>query len=606
MNPDDISQLDILNFLPDPVFAVNKDRRVIVWNRAMEILTGNSAKEVLGKGNFSTSLSIYGFNRPTLIDYILTEDPEIIRMYNHFSRNDDVVEAEVTYEKSGSEKRVLWGKASLLRSGNGDVIGAIETIRDISSQKQLECDLRDNEERYKSIFTNNHSVMLIINQESGAIIDANPYACRYYGYSYDDIVSANIADINQLTRDEVFREMNQAIIERRNFFEFKHKLASGEIRDVEVFSGPISIHSKKYLYSIVHDVTEKNIIRRRLAESEEQYRSLVETSRFGVIITQNMRIIYANQASLTILGIKSLDHAKSLLLSELVTQDSKKYLSILFDEKGEKDQSVSGFQILRPDGTIRTLEIRSAPISVKGEIYIQSSFFDVTEQKELEHAISLTNKKLNLMSNLIRHDVLNKLSALDISFDLLRDQSSQEVKNNILEVMRKSVEDLTHLMEFTRMYQDLGLNAPGWNSLDAIINHAKAFFSDKDSFPVIESQIPDIELFTDPLIEQVLYNLFENTARHGKGATKIVLSWVEHPESNLLLYEDDGIGIASEEKERIFERGYGKNTGFGLFLTREILSITHISIKEVGSSPGGVRFELTIPKTVCRNRMYAH
>ncbi|WP_181391703.1 PAS domain-containing protein [Methanospirillum lacunae] len=235
MNPDDISQLDILNFLPDPVFAVNKDHRVIVWNRAMEILTGNSANEVLGRGNIFTSLSIYGFNRPTLIDYILTEDPEIIRMYNPFSRNGDVVEAEITYEKSGSKERVLWGKASLLRSGNGDVIGAIETIRDIFSQKQLECDLRDNEERYKSLFTNDHSVMLIINQESGEIVDANPYACRYYGYSHTDIVRMNITDINQFTRDEIFREMNQAIIEKRNFFEFKHKLTSGEIRDVEVF-----------------------------------------------------------------------------------------------------------------------------------------------------------------------------------------------------------------------------------------------------------------------------------------------------------------------------------------------------------------------------------
>jgi len=94
----------------------------------MEVLTGNSAKEVLEMGNFSTSLSIYGYNRLTLIDYILTEDPEIIGMYNHFSRNGDVVEAEVTYEKSGSKERVLWGKASFLRSGNGDIIGVIETL----------------------------------------------------------------------------------------------------------------------------------------------------------------------------------------------------------------------------------------------------------------------------------------------------------------------------------------------------------------------------------------------------------------------------------------------------------------------------------------------
>jgi len=598
----DLSQLDVLNFLPDPVFAVDNEGTIIAWNRAMEVLSGKCACDIIGRQKYSLSIQIYGFSRHSLVDFILSGDPEILKEYTSFSCDGDIVEAEISYSRSSSDTRILWGKASPLKSKTGEIIGAIETIRDITRQKQLEVDLKDNEERYHSIFTNNHSVMLIIDPVTGDIIDANPYACKYYGYSHEALVTMNIFEINQLSHEEIFREMNLATLEKRTYFEFRHKVASGEIRDVEVFSGPISLCSHQFLYSIVHDVTEKKAIEYRLMDSEEQYRSLVESSEFGVIITRGMILTYANPAALTILGFNSFDDVEGRLFSDLVAQDSKHCLMGLFDINARNGRAESGFKIVRPDKLVRTLEIRSVPISIKGSVYIQSSFLDVTEQRELENAISLTNKKLNLLSSLTRHDILNKLSVLDLSFDLLKDSDSVELRIDILESMKKTVDDLIHLMEFTRMYQDLGINSPGWYRLKTLINHAMAFFSDPNTLPVIQDQIPDIEIFTDPLIEQVLYNLFENTIRHGKQATKIRFSWIELAESCQLIYEDDGIGILTDEKELVFERGFGKNTGFGLFLTREILSITHISIRETGSSPGGVRFEMTIPKTVCRSR----
>jgi PAS domain-containing protein len=94
---------------------------------------------------------------------------------------------------------MLWGKASPLKSKNGKIIGAIETIQDITPQKLLEIDLKDNEERYHSIFTNNLSVMLIISPVTGDIIDGTPYSCKNYGYSHEALVTMNIFEINQLS-----------------------------------------------------------------------------------------------------------------------------------------------------------------------------------------------------------------------------------------------------------------------------------------------------------------------------------------------------------------------------------------------------------------------
>ncbi len=111
---------------------------------------------------------------------------------------------------------------------------------------------------YTSLFQNSHSVMLIIHPETGKIVDANLQACRYYGYSLEELTGLTIMDINMLTHDQVREEMQRANQEARNHFHFPHRLANGEVRDVEVFSGPITVKGEKLLYSIVYDITERN------------------------------------------------------------------------------------------------------------------------------------------------------------------------------------------------------------------------------------------------------------------------------------------------------------------------------------------------------------
>jgi PAS domain S-box-containing protein len=145
---------------------------------------------------------------------------------------------------------------------------------DITERRQAEVALQESEERYRSLFQNNHSIMLLIDSGTGDLVDANPAACDYYGYVRDDLLTKKITDLNILNPAQVFLEMERAKTEERNYFEFQHRLATGEIRDVEVFSGPIRVQGRKLLYSIVHDNTARKqaeaALRRAYDELEDR------------------------------------------------------------------------------------------------------------------------------------------------------------------------------------------------------------------------------------------------------------------------------------------------------------------------------------------------
>jgi PAS domain S-box-containing protein len=174
---------------------------------------------------------------------------------------------------------------------------------EIAERKRVEKALRESEERYRSLFKNNHSVMLLIDPESAEIVDANPAACSFYGWSLEELTRKKITDINILTSEKVFQEIQLAKSGECQHFFFRHRLANEEIRDVEVYSCPISLHGKELLYSIIHDITERKRAEEELRESEGRYRLLVETMNEGMALTnQDYVFTYVNERFCEMLG----------------------------------------------------------------------------------------------------------------------------------------------------------------------------------------------------------------------------------------------------------------------------------------------------------------
>lgn len=222
------------------------------------------------------------------------------------------------------------------------------------------------------------------------------------------------------------------------------------------------------------------------------------------------------------------------------------------------------------------------------------SIRDITSHKLNEEALLIANKKLNLLSSITRHDILNKIMITKAHLFLLDDTNLTSEQIESTSAIKRSMIEIEHFVSFTKTYQELGLHVPIWQDVGETCN--RVIKDINVGSIIILNNVFGISILADPLFEKVCYNIIENAIRHGENLSEISISGVEQNGKLTLIFEDNGIGISTENKEIIFERGFGKNTGYGLFLTREILSISDISIIESGQPGFGCRFEILVPK----------
>jgi signal transduction histidine kinase len=215
------------------------------------------------------------------------------------------------------------------------------------------------------------------------------------------------------------------------------------------------------------------------------------------------------------------------------------------------------------------------------------------ELRDSEAAFQNANRKLNLLSSITRHDINNQLTVLLAHLNLLADMTVDQESSTVLEKTELAAQTIQRQIAFTRDYQDVGVDAPQWQTPGQSL---EAMQSNLHLGPVkLQVDLDSLEAYADPMLEKIYENFIDNALRHGDHVTRIRFSYQQSAEGITIVYEDDGIGIPDEEKEKIFEKGFGKNTGFGLFLTREILGITGLSIRERGTFNRGARFEITVP-----------
>jgi PAS domain S-box-containing protein len=237
----------------------------------------------------------------------------------------------------------------------------------------------------------------------------------------------------------------------------------------------------------------------------------------------------------------------------------------------------------------RTEELMQANEILKSEIQ---------ERKRFEAAIQLANRKLNTLSTITRHDILNQITAIVMYLSLVEETITEPP---VLEHLHK-IEQITELIQkqitFTQDYQNIGENAPQWQDVGMTIDEAIAGLDRKGVR--VEKDLDRLEIFADYLLGKVFYNLVDNAVRHGETVTAIRFSYRKDGDDLVLLCEDDGVGIPEPAKEGIFRRKYYRNTGYGLFLSAEILSMTGISIRETGVPGNGARFEIRVPNGAYR------
>ena len=199
-----------------------------------------------------------------------------------------------------------------------------------------------------------------------------------------------------------------------------------------------------------------------------------------------------------------------------------------------------------------------------------------------------------MLSSITRHDILNQITGLRTFLELSREDLKGTRFEEFIEKEDQAAEAIQRQIEFTRYYQDIGVNAPDWQDMETAIREA----SSQLSLETLDLQVAvgGTVVFADPLIVKVFFNLMENSLRHGGRVTRLSFSSRETKAGLVITYRDDGAGISAEDKEKLFRKGFGKHTGLGLFLSREILAITGIAIIENGEPGKGVQFEITVPE----------
>ena len=203
--------------------------------------------------------------------------------------------------------------------------------------------------------------------------------------------------------------------------------------------------------------------------------------------------------------------------------------------------------------------------------------------------VAETNKKLNLLSSITRHDINNQLIALTGYLELVDKESLDGSTKQKLFKAEAAAKRISTMIQFTKTYEDIGIQAPTWQNVRSLVERCVK----EVHLGVIKvvNDVPNgIEIFADPLIGKVFFNLIQNAKTHGGNVTTIHLSIEEQDRSRIILCEDDGVGISAEMKDKLFTNGVGKDHGFGLFLSGEILAITGIMISEEGESGKGAKF----------------
>ncbi|MCX5813530.1 MAG: PAS domain S-box protein [Proteobacteria bacterium] len=187
---------DIINFLPDATMVIDGKGKVIAWNHAMEITTGIKAENMLGKGDYEYAIPFYGERRPVLLDIFFLPDHELESQYKKLKRNKEQLAVEAHVENLNGREAYFIATASAFYDSNGNIIGGIETIHDITDRKRTEEALKQAEAKYRNIFENAVEGIFQTTLE-GTFIDVNPAFARIFGYSSPEVLIETITDIGR-------------------------------------------------------------------------------------------------------------------------------------------------------------------------------------------------------------------------------------------------------------------------------------------------------------------------------------------------------------------------------------------------------------------------
>ena len=432
----------------------------------------------------------------------------------------------------------------------------------------------------------------------GVITDWNTSAEMLYGYKSEEIKGKPVSillppDKREEARIHLNNIRDGISVDR---YDTQRLTKTGKTIEVSLSLSPIKNVKGELVGASVsaHDISEKKQLLDEILQAKTEWeRTFEAVPDLIAIIGRDYRIVRVNKAMADRLKMRSEDAigkpCYELVHHSKTPPGSCPLISMLND--GQEQAQEFFEDTLNADFLVTASPLYDEGGNISGTVHVMR---DITERKNAEDALRVVNNKLTMLSSITRHDILNKLTGLKMYLEL----SKETVKDPVfLDYISKEIEAATAIerqIEFTRFYESIGVNTPQWQDVTEQVRSAASQLSlEEITFDIL---LPPVQIYADALIEKVFYNLIENSLRHGDGVSRIWFSYEETKDGAMISYHDDGVGISLADKDKLFRRGFGKNTGLGLFLSREILSITGISIHETGEPGKGVQFDIHVPK----------
>ena len=485
---------------------------------------------------------------------------------------------------------------------------------DITRRKETEEALRESEQHFRTL-ANSGQALIWMSRSDAELDYFNETWLAFTGRTLEEETGYGwIEGVHPDDRAECIRIFEDAALRHEPFsMTYRLRRHDGEYRWILDDGTPRYDTRGNFLGYIGHclDITEHREMEAELQEILDLMRSIVRVAPTGIGTMMDEIFTEVNPQFCEITG-----YTRDELIGkspQLLYPEPGDYLTALgtmyawIEEVGRCTYEAC---LIRKDGVRIDAQISIAPLDPadlsRGMAF---TLLDVTENRAMEREINrhvaelsrqadslaMANKKLTLMNSITRHDVLNQLTILLGNLAFAQEtESGQEISQHLSQ-MRDAADRIQRQIEFTRDYASLGVRSPEWQRISDAIRPAAS------SRLPIEDETGDLAIYADPMLVRVFANLMDNTIRHGWPVNRVRI-WhrLEEEGDLILVWEDDGAGIPAEAKERIFKQGVGKNTGLGLFLIREILKITSITITETGEPGKGARFEMLVPEGMYR------
>ncbi len=496
--------------------------------------------------------------------------------------------------KSGSRKRFAWDN-TILYDKAGNKIGVASLGEDITEK-------RVSDEVLRPFVESAHDLMFRYGlKPTRGFVYMNPAAEKITGYTREEHyadpgLSLKIA----YPEDAPFlRSLLENPKDAKSPAVFRCVHKSGRIVWVELRLVPVldAAGEAVAIDGTARDITEQRTMQERIERSSAEYASLVESAPCIICrLKPDGETVFVNSYVESLTGYRPAELIGRNWWDVMYPGELRAEVDGLYSQFCKGDVSGLEMTLRGKDGQPRTLmwtSFNSVDTTRGALVEINGVGTDVTELKLNQDMLQRLNEKLGLLGDITRHDVLNQLSVLIGWVDIATDDSKDEKTKQQLASAKAAAATIRSQLEFTADYQQMGVMRPAWIRADDALREGLSTLALEGVR--ISSELEGLEVYADPMISKVFHNLVENSLRHGKRVDSIHVYVLKADDGPRIVYEDNGVGITQKDKKLVFERGYGKHTGYGLHLSREILAITGILIQETGEEGKGARFELVLP-----------